>query len=265
MFQNNTLSSKLREENQDIPNKRIGGYIMADYLSIANHPLVFAVCGFVLFLVLVQSVISLVIAWKRGVSIGMDRSRMKAVIRSSAIFSIVPSLPIVLSLMAIAPVLGLPFSWLRLSVIGSAPYELIAAGIGAKSMGIADLGAPGYTAQVFGNSMWIMTLGIMTGLVLCIFTLRRYQRKMIDMGKKDSKWPAIMVNALFFGMLSVFIGPPAVQGGSKLYVMFFSAAVMLAITYVAKRMKSRSLEEFAMAFSMLCGMVFAVVLSRVGG
>jgi len=237
---------------------------MADYLSIANHPVVFAVCGIVLLFVLVQSLISLVIAWRRGLAIGMDRKRMLAVIRSSAVFSIVPSLPIVLSLMAIAPVLGLPFSWLRLSVIGSAPYELIAAGIGAKSMGIADLGAPGYTGQVFGNSMWVMTLGILTGLILCIFTLKKYQGKMSAVGKKDGKWAAILVNALFFGMLSVFIGPPAVKGGSSLYVLLFSAAVMLAVTFLAKRIKSRSLEEFAMAFSMLCGMAFAILLKGLG-
>ena len=237
---------------------------MAEYLSIANHPFVFAVCGFVLFVILIQSFLSLRIAWRRGVEIGMDRKQMKAVIRSSAVFSIVPSLPIVLSLMAIAPVLGLPFSWMRLSVIGSAPYELIAAGIGAKSMGIADLGAPGYTAQVFANSMWVMTVGILTGLVLSIFTLKRYQGSMKAIGKKDGKWAAILVNALFFGMLSVFIGPPAVAGGSKLAVMLFSAAVMVGVTFLAKRMRSRSLEEFAMAFSMVCGMVFAVLLTVMG-
>lgn len=237
---------------------------MAEYLSIANHPFVFAVCGFVLFVILVQSFLSLRIAWRRGLEIGMDRKQMLAVIRSSAVFSIVPSLPIVLSLMAIAPVLGLPFSWMRLSVIGSAPYELIAAGIGAKSMGIADLGAPGYTAQVFGNSMWVMTVGILTGLLLSIFTLKKYQGSMKAIGKKDGKWAAILVNALFFGMLSVFIGPPAVAGGSKLAVMLFSAAIMVAITFLAKRLKNRSLEEFAMAFSMLCGMGFAVLLSVAG-
>ena len=237
---------------------------MAEYLSIANHPLVFAVCGIVLFVILIQSLLSLRLAWRRGMEIGMDRKQMLAVIRSSAVFSVVPSLPIVLSLMAIAPVLGLPFSWMRLSVIGSAPYELIAAGIGAKSMGIADLGAPGYTAKVFGNSMWVMTVGILTGLLLSIFTLKKYQGSMKAIGKKDSKWAAILVNALFFGMLSVFIGPPAVAGGSQLAVMAFSAAVMVGITFLARRLKSRSLEEFAMAFSMICGMAFAVLLTTMG-
>ncbi len=238
---------------------------MADYLSIANAPLVFLVCGAVLLFVLIQSCIFLRIAWKRGVEIGMDKKRMLGIIRSSAVFSIVPSLPIVLSLMAIAPVLGLPFSWLRLSVIGSAPYELVAAGIGAKSMGIADLGAPGYTALVFGNSMWVMTIGILTGLFLSIFTLKKYQSKMQDIGKKDGKWAAILVNALFFGMLSVFIGPPAVEGGSRLAVLLFSAAVMIGLTFLAKRLKSRSLAEFAMALSMLCGMGFAIFWTGMGG
>lgn len=237
---------------------------MDDYLQIANHTLVYIVCGLVLLVVLAQCVISLRIAWLRGLEIGMDKEKMLSVIRSSAIFSIVPSLPIVLSLMAIAPVLGLPFSWLRLSVIGSAPYELIAAGIGARSMGIDDLGAAGYTAQVFSNSMWVMTLGILTGLVLCVFTLKKYQKRMSAISQKDGKWAAILVNALFFGMLSVFIGPPAVEGGSRLAVLLFSAAVMLAVTFIARRIKNKNLEEFAMSLSMLCGMAFAVFIVGLG-
>ena len=45
------------------------------------------------------------------------------VVKSSALFSVVPSLPIIISYMILMPVLGKFFAWLRLSVIGSAPMR----------------------------------------------------------------------------------------------------------------------------------------------
>lgn len=233
---------------------------MKEYLQISNGSIMYILASILILFVLVQSFVFLFIALKRGKEIGIRKEVITSTIRSSIILSIVPSLPIVISLIAIAPILGIPFSWLRLSIIGSAPYELISAEIGAKSMGIASLGADGYTAEVFANSMWIMSIGIIWGLVLCIFFLKKYQGRLRDVKKKDSSWVTILIHALFFGMLSVFIGPPLVQGGSSLYVLLFSAFVMLALTYFANKFKLSWVHNFSLAVSMLSGMTLAVYL-----
>ncbi len=122
-----------------------------DYMKVANGQILFFLCAVVIIFVITQSIVFLKMAWKRGgMEIGLGKEKMMEAVKTSAVFAIVPSIPIVIALIAISPVLGLPFSWMRLSVIGSQSYEIIAAEIGAKSMGgILSLTDPGYTAEVF--------------------------------------------------------------------------------------------------------------------
>ncbi|QUH30473.1 DUF5058 family protein [Vallitalea guaymasensis] len=236
---------------------------MKDYMEIANSNIIFILAAVLILFVLIQCVVFLVISWKRGIAIGMSKEKMMSAVKSSAIFSIVPSIPIIISLIAIAPVLGIPFSWMRLSIVGSAPYELISADIGAKSMGVAKLGAEGYTSLVFGNSMWIMSIGIIWGLLFCIIGLKWYQNKMKNIQKKDSNWLAILINALFFGMLSVFIGPPIVEGGVALLVLLSSGIIMTLLTFIGNKFKLDWINNFSLAVSMLCGMILAVVYTGI--
>lgn len=234
-----------------------------DYLKIANSKLLFIFVILVIIFVMVQSVIFFLKAWKEGKRIGLSKKVMMNAVKSSAIFSIVPSLPIILSLIAMVPVLGIPFPWLRLSVIGSAPYELMAADIGAKSMGIKGLGAPGYTPQVFANSMWIMTLGIMWSILLCVLFMKRLQKGMNKLKKKDSKWLEILISALYFGMLCSFIGQPIVEGGLPLVTILASAAIMAIMGILIKKFKMSWLTNFALSISMIGAMALAIVFSRI--
>lgn len=236
---------------------------MDSYLKIANSGYLAAAVIIVIIFVIVQSVIFLIKAWREGIKIGLSRKTMLDAIKSSAVFSIVPSLPIILSLIAMAPVLGIPFPWLRLSVIGSAPYELMAADIGAQSMGIKGLGAPGYTTQVFANSMWIMTAGILWSLLLCIFFMKRLQKGMNNMKKKDSKWLEIMISALYFGMLCVFIGQPVVERGLPLATILSSAAIMAILGILIKKFNMKWLNNFALSISMVGAMALAIVFSKI--
>lgn len=231
-----------------------------DYLNISNSSLLYILAGTLILIVFIQSLLFLRLSLKQAKKLGISTQTVKSTIRSSIALSILPSLPILISLIAISPVLGIPFSWMRLSIIGSAPYELISAEIGAKSMGVTSLGGAGYTAEVFANSMWVMSLGIITGLLLCVTVLKKYQSKLKAVQAKDSKWSTILINALFFGMLSVFIGPPVVKGGSTLYVLLFSAFIMLGITFIANRFKWQWLHNFSLATSMLGGMILAIYI-----
>ncbi len=235
-----------------------------NYLSIANSSVLFIMAGLVIVFVMGQSVFFLRMALKRAKELGIKAEILKETIRSNAVFAIVPSVPIVIALIAIAPVLGIPFSWMRLSVIGSQSYELIAAGIGASAMGIENLGDPGYTGEVFVNSMWVMTIGIIWGLVLCLTLLKKYQERMKSVKRKDSIWAELMINALFFGMLSVFLGRPIAAGGLSLYVMISSGLIMLILNYLGNRLKLQWITDFALSLSMIGGMGLAVLYTNIG-
>jgi len=231
-----------------------------DYLDVANSNFIYGLAIFVIIFIIFQSLIFMRKAYKQGLKIGMDKKILFKTIKSSMVFSIVPSIPIVIALMAMAPVLGIPFPWIRLSIIGSSVYELLSANIGAQSMGISGLGGDGYTAVVFANSLWVMSVGIIWGLVASIIGLKKYQNRIQKSRGKDSKWTEIFVLSLYFGMISVFIGQPIVEGGIALYTMIFSATVMGLITFIINKFKLKRLGDFALSISMVLGMVFAAII-----
>lgn len=106
------------------------------YFSVANSPVMAAFCGLAILVVLVQAAIFFRTAWKRALELGFEKRDLMKVVKSSALFSVVPSLPIIISYMILMPVLGKFFAWLRLSVIGSASYETLAGQHGCNFPGL---------------------------------------------------------------------------------------------------------------------------------
>lgn len=117
-------------------------------------------CGAAILFVLVQSALFFRMAQKRALELGITSSDIKKVVKSSAIFSVIPSLPIIISYMILLPALGKFFPWLRLSVIGSASYETMAANMAVTSYGFAGLGVSNFTPEVYGAIAWVVTLGL---------------------------------------------------------------------------------------------------------
>jgi len=232
------------------------------YLDIANSSLVYLLGSILILFVLGQSILFLVKAYKRGIQIGLKREKMNSAIKSSITFSIVPSLPIVIALIAMVPKLGIPFPWIRLSIIGSMQYELIAAETGAKAMGIDGINAA-FTAQTFANVMWIMSIGIIWGLLTCIFFLKKLEKGINKQKKKDNTWLTILISSLFFGMISVFIGPVITSGGVQLLTMISAAAVMLIFIFIVEKFKVKWLKNFSLSLSMIIGMALAILYSSI--
>lgn len=60
--------------------------------------------------------------------------------------------------------------------------------------------------QVFAAIAWTMTLGIISGIVLVLFGLKRIRRGMRSITGKDKRWGEIVMDSLFLGMVSAFVG-----------------------------------------------------------
>ncbi len=231
-----------------------------DYLSIANSSILYFLVFIVLISVLIVCLIFLRVSLRQAKALGISKEKIRSVIRSSFVFSIAPSIPIVIALIAMIGVLGKPFSWLRLSVIGSFQYELMTANIGANSMGVSGLGASGYNQYVFANSMWIMSLGIIWGMLMCIFFLGKFSNKLEQAKNKESHKTALIITALYFGMLSVFIGPPIIKGGIELYTLLVSAITFIVFEQIRIKWNVRWLNDYSFTLSMISGMAFAVII-----
>ncbi len=92
-------------------------------LSQLNSVPMYLICGGISAFVAVVCVIFLVRAYCAGQALGMDTTKMKRTIISSATFSLLPSVGILLGVIALSGSLGTPWPWLRLSVIGALHYE----------------------------------------------------------------------------------------------------------------------------------------------
>lgn len=108
---------------------------MNDFLQKANSFPMYAVAFVVIAVVMLMAAFFLFKAYREGLKIGMEKKKLHKVLTSSVIFSIVPSIGILMGVITLAGSLGIPLPWLRLSVIGALHYETMAADTAAKAAG----------------------------------------------------------------------------------------------------------------------------------
>ncbi|MCE5343105.1 MAG: DUF5058 family protein [Eubacteriales bacterium] len=234
-----------------------------------NDPFLYALVAVILLLVLGQSVFFLVRAWKRALALGMEKGTLRKVVRTSTTFTIVPAISILIGVVALSRKLGLPLPWLRLSVIGAITYEMPAAEAAARAVG-ATLGNTQtlLTASQFTAIAWVMTLGIMAGVVFTPILCKRLLGGVDKLEKRDRRWSDIFMNALFMGMISAFLGmifghvTEGLSGWIPVFVMLVSAAIMLLVGACIKFLRWDWLTDYALPLSMVGAMAMAIPITQ---
>ena len=107
-----------------------------DYQKFVNNASFTIFVAVVLVLVTIVCIIFLKNGWKEAERLGVSKEELKKIVINCIGISLVPSIPIVLSVIVMVPVLGVALPWLRTSVIGSANNELISATMAAEAMGV---------------------------------------------------------------------------------------------------------------------------------
>lgn len=227
-----------------------------------NSAFMFALAAFVILFVLAQAVFFLVRAIRRAHAIGIKKSFIRKTIGSTALFSLAPAFSIMLGVVTLAKILGLPLPWIRLSVIGAITYELPAATSTVNALGV-PLSETVTDASVFSTIAWVMTLGIMASIILTPILIKKIQRGIVKIQTKDAKWGDIMMTSLFMGMISAFSGMvfshvrEGMPGLLPVAVLAVSALVMGFCGLLVKKAHLDWLENYALPFSMIAGMLFA--------
>ena len=140
---------------------------MNEYLKQVNSLPFYLITGGVLLFILIMCVVFLVKSYRAGIAIGMDKKVMRRAIMSSATFSVLPGVSILLGVIALSGSLGVPLSWLRLSVVGALQYELNVAEIAATGMGLSGLKVSEMSIGAFTTIALVMTAGILSGITCC--------------------------------------------------------------------------------------------------
>lgn len=244
---------------------------MSEYLASVNAPLLFALVAAVLGVMTVVCFVFLIKSYRAGLKLGMDKKILKKTITASATFTLLPSISILLGVIALSGSLGVPFSWLRLSVIGSLQYELNVAEIAAQSYGLSGLRLEELTPESFITIALVMTVGILGGILCCIFFLKGYMKKLKTKPKKESTgkpgFGAHATTAMFVGLCATFVGSyvgKAVHSDvMPLIVALIAGAVMGVFEYFIQKKGKAALENFSLAASMLIAMASAVVIGMI--
>lgn len=235
-----------------------------------NSKFLFLIAAIVIAYVIAQSVFFLVRSYGRGIEIGMEKAQLKKTVLSTAIFTIAPAVSILLGILTLSKFLGIPLPWIRLSVVGAITYELPAATSTATALGLSiseTISDPkAYTAIA-----WVMTLGIIPGMIMIPLCLKKIQQGIMKVKNKDAKWGDLFMTSLFLGMISAFLGMVfkdvrnGLAGWIPIFVLLFSALIMGICGLLIKACKMKWLETYALSISMILAMVFAVILTPMIG
>lgn len=241
-----------------------------------NHPVLFVLAGFLVAVVLGQSVYFLVKALRRSRELGMDQDKIKKTIKTAAVFTVAPAVAIVISVITLSKKLGLPLPWLRLSVVGSMSYETVAASNALQAMKQSLGSAEALTAQQYVNVLLVMTISIMMGIWLVPVIGKKLQGGMTSLSNRDAKWADIFQSSLFIGMIAAFLGYvfcdisrlwspvegySATSGLIPVCVMAVSALTMVLCGLAMRKPKLKWLSEYALPISLVVGMAAAIPLT----
>lgn len=235
----------------------------------------YALAGFVMAFVISQSVFFLAKASARARELGISQKDINKTITSSMIFSIAPSVAILLGLVTLAKSLGIIIPWIRLSVLGAVTYELPAAVNVVSGVFGLSMGDTVSSHQVIVTVLWVMTLGIIPPLIIIPLFLKKIQSGVLSIHQRDKEWGEHFMNAMFLGMISAFLGyvlapriSPLVEGYyisiTAILTLITSALIMVICGIFVNKYKQEWLKSYAIPFAMIGSMLMAIFYTFLG-
>ena len=244
----------------------------------------------VVIFVLGSSVFFILRAFKDAKELNMDKNMLKKVIINSAVFTILPSISILIGVIALAGYIGIPLPWIRLSVIGALHYEGTAVDAVLDAYNVLSVS----NNEIFVTVAFVMTLGIIVGPLFCLFGFEWYDNKVLSKTRVEStedeeqaveevvenKKPkkdfgSMLFNAVFIAMVSVFLADdiamlvyPEEPSDLGVYVpTSYVPTIVIGVTFLAmfvfdvleKKYKQKWLASFSLGLSMLIGMAAAAI------
>lgn len=251
-----------------------------------------------------EAIFYLVKSVKKAKQIGMDMTKIKKVIKTSASFSVLPAIGIGIGVVTLIGSLGITVPAIRLSVIGALQYETQMADGAAKAItkstdGLTLLIQRGVTAQDYATIVTLMTVAIIAGPVLVVLFYKKLQPKLAKLGamkvggavdpdaatknlESDAKKAnpnginlgdlAFQVSfiGMIIGYIAMSIGAIAAMPGRITSYYNFIAVIVAALfmvlsDFLVKKLHWKWLDDFSVAFSMLFAMLVVGIISGTTG
>ncbi|WP_096439130.1 DUF5058 family protein [Alteribacter populi] len=226
---------------------------MDEVLQAAQSLPVWIFAAIVVAIVIFQAIIFLIVSVKTAPEIGMSSEETKRAFRTGVISSLGPSFGIAIVIISLITILGAPFTLMRIGIIGSAPTELTAAGVGANAFG-TELGADGFNLQAFTTVVWTMCLGGTGWLIFAALFTKSLGNTQTKVVKKNPKIMVIISTAAMLGAFAYLASQQMVQGYSHAIAAIVSGLSMMALLTFANKKGIKWLSEWALGIALIIGM-----------
>ncbi|MDM5197204.1 DUF5058 family protein [Fictibacillus enclensis] len=231
---------------------------MDKILEIANSPFMWLFSMVVIIIVITQAVIFIRLVRKNAAAIDMTMIEVNKALRTGVISALGPSLGIIIIAVSLITVIGAPLTLMRIGIIGSAAYELTAAGIGAKAFGV-ELGKEGYNLQAFTTAVWAMCLGGLGWLLSTTLFTKSLGKAQKKIAAKNTKIMALVSTAAMLGAFGYFTAGQITTSVSNSMVVIISAITMAFLMMIAEKRNAGWLKEWALGITLVVGMSFGYV------
>lgn len=236
-------------------------------LGAANSTILWLAVVGVFGVIIIQSVIYFRAARLAAPSVGMSKTETITAFRAGAVASFGPSLAVSLIAITLVPVFGTPGVLTRIGLIGSAAFDVAAAGIVSQSEK-ATLGGAGYTQAVFANVLLCIAIagaGWMVVTLVATPLLKRGSSR-LEAATTGAGAAAMVIipAAALLGVFSAFGVQQFQKGMAASIVTVTSGATMGVCLWIAKRFKQRWLREWALGIALVVGLVVGVLVRNAG-
>ena len=244
-----------------------------------DSPLIYGLYGAVVAFVVAMSLYYIIHSVRRAKALKMDMGKIKKVVTTSAVFSILPAVGIGIGVVTLIGSIGIALPAIRLSVIGSLQYEtMMADGAATAIAGSMDKFISGtITAQNFVTIATVMTIPILTGPLVVIFFYKKFQPKVQMLSSKTSATSGgginigdLLFQVVFIGMILGYLAMSLTTITSGVgyldnYYNFIAIVVAAICMYVCDLLIGKCgqkwLDSFSTPLSMLIAMGVVAVIS----
>ena len=232
------------------------------YQEVSESSLLYVLVIVSLLIIAAICVYYLLLCMRKAKEMGISKQKVNEIIKSTAIFSIVPSIAIAIGLVTLVIVIGIPYAWFRLSVIGSVSYELMASNMALSAL---KLDLANADADAFGLIMWVMCVPITSTVLANIFVCKPMHLGTMRVGSGDKKWGALSQTTFMTALLVVLIVPMIFGGLVGLLTFVTSAPIAVVVSMLAKKTGAKWMNDFILAICLIGAMGMSIVYTNLLG
>ncbi|MBT2555939.1 DUF5058 family protein [Arthrobacter sp. ISL-5] len=231
-----------------------------DITPLIHHPVLWASAVGVFAVVILQSAIYFKAIRKAAPAADLSPAQVSGSVRSGAVAAIGPSLAVALIAISLLPLFGTPAVLTRIGLVGSAAFDVAAAGISAGTQG-AQLGGPTYTQKIFAIAFAAMTIGGLAWMLTALILTPILSKGDAKLRKVNPAVMAIVPTAALLGAFFTLAFQEVLKSPVHLVTMLASAAAMGACLLFAHRLRLPWLREWGLGVSIIVALASAYFMT----